>query len=128
MQLMHPDQVPVTDHDQLFVYSRRQAMVAALLFVIVTGITTYLLWLKDPWPSYILLAILVLFGLAFRKMLSASFKPENWLLHTMPTRYSSVRENLPSWNSSATSPAAAQKQSTPRRNAPSTGCRGYGAT
>lgn len=80
MRLMHPAQVPVNDRDQLFVYSRLQAMVAALLFIIVTGVVTYLLWLKDPWPSYILLAILVLFGLAFRNMLTARFKPEHWLL------------------------------------------------
>ena len=80
MQLMQPAQVPVTNRDQLFVYSRRQAMVAALLFAVVPGVITHLLWLKEPWPSYILMAILALFGLAFLKMLTARFKPENWLL------------------------------------------------
>jgi len=80
MRLMRPAEVPVTDSDQLFVYSRRQAIVATMLFTVVTGVVAYLLWLKEPWPSYLLLAVMLLFALISKRLVTARFKPENWLM------------------------------------------------
>jgi hypothetical protein len=76
---MRPADVPVSDRDQVYNYSRLRALWGLFLTLLGTGAISYLVWPKAPALSYYFLALALFFILLYRKMITARFHPANWL-------------------------------------------------
>ena len=50
------------------------------VIIIVTAGVAILSWLKQAWLGYYVSAVSLLFALIFRKIVSARFRPSNWLV------------------------------------------------
>jgi hypothetical protein len=80
MQLLRLAEVPATDRDRVFSYSRGRALFsAAILFIAAIG-AAILSWSNHVWLGYYLSAVILLSFFIFRKMVSARFRPSNWLV------------------------------------------------
>jgi len=80
MQLMHPAEVPISNRDQVFSYSRAYALGSLLLTILGTGAVCYLAWRKQPVLTYYLAAVVLFFMIVFRKLITARFHLANWLV------------------------------------------------
>jgi len=80
MQLMHAADVPVSQRDRVFYYSRRRALGGVALTIIGAGTVSYLIGLKRPALGYYILVVVGIVMWLFRKMLTARFHPANWLV------------------------------------------------
>lgn len=80
MQLMHLADVPASDRDQVFEYSRHRALLGVFLTLLGTGAISYLAWPKVPVLSYYFSALALFFILLYQKMITARFHPANWLV------------------------------------------------
>jgi hypothetical protein len=80
MQLMRPADMPVSDRDQVFYYSRRRALGGVGLTIIGAGAVSYLIGLKQPALANYILAVVSIVMWLFRKLLTARFHPANWLV------------------------------------------------
>ena len=80
MQLMRLADVP-SDHSQrVFYYSRFRAVIgAATMITVAAGVLAWG-WSNDVWLAYSIAAVLVAFLLIFQKLVTARFRPSNWLL------------------------------------------------
>jgi len=80
MQLLRAADVPITERDRLFRWSRARAIG---FVVVLAGLAATLAWLgllRDSPVSYYLLGVLVVGSLLMRRLVLARFRPSNWLL------------------------------------------------
>ena len=80
MKLLRPAEVPISERDQVFSYSRAHALWAISLTAVGAGALSYLAWLKQPEVGYFIFAVVFIFIFLFRKLLIARFHPANWLV------------------------------------------------
>lgn len=80
MQLMRLADVPADPRERVFGYSRPRALIGAVIFVALAFGTFFLGWLNDAWLAYYLGALPLIFLLIFQKLITARFRPSNWLL------------------------------------------------
>ena len=80
MKLLCPAEVPISERDQVFSYSRAHALWAISLTAAGAGALSYLAWLKQPEVGYFIFAVVFIFIFLFRKLLIARFHPANWLV------------------------------------------------
>ena len=80
MQLMRLADVPLDRRDRLFRYSRFRAVVGATI-TISSALGAFIFgWLKGAWLAYYVAAVLFIGLLIFQKLITARFRPSNWLL------------------------------------------------
>ena len=80
MQLLRLNDVPVSQRDLVFAYSRVSAISGALvLFVAAAGLIVFAR-LKGAWPAYWVAAFMILVVLIYQKVIIARFHPTNWLV------------------------------------------------
>ena len=80
MQLMRLADVMVSDRDRIFAYSRSRALLGSITLLIAAVTAAVLSWVNDSWLGYYLAAVILLGFFIFRKMVSARFRPSNWLV------------------------------------------------
>lgn len=80
MQLMRLADVPADPRERVFGYSRPRALIGAAIFVALAFGIFLLGWLNDAWLAYYLGALPLIFLLIFQKLITARFRPSNWLL------------------------------------------------
>ncbi len=80
MQLMRMADVTATDRDRTFAYSRSRALLDSIILVIAAVTAAVLSWVNHSWLGYDLAAVVLLSSLIFRKMVSARFRPSNWIV------------------------------------------------
>lgn len=80
MQLMRLADVMATDRDRIFAYSRSRALLGSITLLIVAVTAAVLSWVTHSWLGYYLAAVILLSFFIFRKMISARFRPSNWLV------------------------------------------------
>lgn len=80
MELIRAADVPVNSRQQVFCYSRvRASCGASLLVATVIGLIVFAR-LKSVWPAYFIAAFGLICLLIFQKLVTARFRPTNWLL------------------------------------------------
>jgi hypothetical protein len=80
MQLLRAADVPTDQRDRVFRYSRlRAALGATILAGAVLGAFIFG-WLKGAWLAYYVAAVLFIVLLIFQKLITARFRPSNWLM------------------------------------------------
>ena len=80
MQLMRLADVTATDRDRIFAYSRSHALLGSITLLIAAVVAAVLSWVNHSWIGYYLAAVILLSFFIFRKMVSARFRPSNWLV------------------------------------------------
>jgi hypothetical protein len=80
MQLMRLADVTATDRDRIFAHSRSRALLGAMFLLITAVAAAVLSWINHSWLGYYLAAVIFLSFFIFRKMVSARFRPSNWLV------------------------------------------------
>ncbi len=80
MQLMRLAEVTATDRDRIFAYSRCRALLGSTTLLITAVAAAALSWVNHSWLGYYLAAVILLSFFIFRKMVSARFRPSNWLV------------------------------------------------
>jgi hypothetical protein len=80
MQLMRLADVPSEHSQRVFYYSRFRAVIGAASMITVAAGVLVWGWSNDVWLAYYVAAILVAFLLIFQKLVTARFRPSNWLL------------------------------------------------
>lgn len=80
MQLMRLADTPLDRRDRVFQYSKPRALIGALaLSGIAFGVTLFG-WLKSLWLAYCVAAVIVIYLLILRKLVTARFRSTNWLV------------------------------------------------
>ena len=80
MQLMRLADTPLHRRDRVFQYSKPRALIGALaLSGIAFGVTLFG-WLKSLWLAYYVAAVIVIYLLILRKLVTARFRSTNWLV------------------------------------------------
>jgi hypothetical protein len=80
MQLMRLADVPENLREQVFYYSRFYALGSALLLVAIAGGLIIFARLRGAWPAYFIAAFILVCLLIFQKVITARFRPTNWLV------------------------------------------------
>ena len=80
MQLMRFADITATGRDRIFAYSRSRALLGSMILLIAAVTATVLSWVNHTWLGYYLAAVILLGFFIFRKMVSARFRPSNWLI------------------------------------------------
>ena len=80
MQLMRLADVAATDRDRVYSYSRSRALLGSVTLLITAVATAVYSWANHVWLGYYLSAVILLSFFIFRKMVSARFRPSNWLV------------------------------------------------
>jgi hypothetical protein len=80
MQLMRLADVIATDRDRIFAYSRSHALLGSIAMLIAAVTAAILSGINGSWLGYYLAAVILLSFFIFRKMVSARFRPSNWLV------------------------------------------------
>jgi hypothetical protein len=80
MQLMHLADVIATDRDRVFAYSRSRALLGSMILLTAAVTATVLSWVNQTWLGYYLATVILLSFFIFRKLVSACFRPSNWLV------------------------------------------------
>src|SRR5580765_4505756 len=80
MQLLRSADTPLDRRDRVFQYSKPRALIGALaLSGIAFGVTLFG-WLKSLWLAYYVAAVIVIYLLILRKLVTARFRSTNWLV------------------------------------------------
>jgi hypothetical protein len=80
MQLMRLADVPLDPRHRVFRYSPLRAVVGAtILAALAAGVFLYGS-LSGAWLAYYVAAVVMIFLLIFQKLITARFRPSNWLL------------------------------------------------
>ena len=80
MRLLRLAEVPVTDRDTVYRASPARALTFALLGAATGGALLWAGWYAHSWlPAYIA-GVIFLFLLLFRRLVTARFRPSNWLV------------------------------------------------
>jgi hypothetical protein len=97
MQLMRSADVPSDRRDRVFYYSRFRAIIGAAALIALAGGVLLWGWLNEVWLAHYAGAILLLCLLIFQKLITARFRPSNWLLrmshHALFIKYRSYLNN-----------------------------------
>ena len=80
MQLMRLADVPLDRRDRVFRYSRLRAVIGATILTGSAFGAFIFGWLKGAWLAYYVAAVLMIVLLIFQKLITARFRPSNWLL------------------------------------------------
>jgi len=80
MQILRLNDVPVSQRDLVFAYSRLRAISSALLLLAVAVGLIIFARLKGAWPVYCVAAFMVLCVLIYQKVITARFHSANWLV------------------------------------------------
>src|ERR1051325_11677647 len=80
MQILRLNDVPVSQRDLVFAYSRLRAISSALLLLAVAVGLIIFARLKGAWPVYCIAAFMVLCVLIYQKVITARFHSANWLV------------------------------------------------
>jgi hypothetical protein len=80
MQILRLNDVPVSQRDLVFAYSRLRAISSALLLLAVAAGLIIFARLKGAWPVYCVAAFMVLCVLIYQKVITARFHSANWLV------------------------------------------------
>ena len=80
MQLLRLNDVPVSQRDVVFAYSRVSATSGALLLFLVSAGLIVFARIKGAWPAYVVAAFMILCVLIYQKVIIARFHPANWLV------------------------------------------------
>jgi hypothetical protein len=80
MQLLRVADVPITTQDRVYRYSRARALSAFLIFCVLAVASLAFGWFKSMWLAYYITAAGFLFLLIFQKLITARFRPTNWLV------------------------------------------------
>jgi hypothetical protein len=80
MQLIRLTGAPLEQPGQVFYYSRFRAIVGALTLISMASGLILFARLKGAWPAYFIAAIVVICLLIFQKLVTARFRPTNWLV------------------------------------------------
>jgi len=80
MQLMRLADVPLDRRDRVFYYSRFRAALGAAILTGSAFAVFIFGWLKGAWLACYVAAVLVIVLLIFQKLITARFRPSNWLL------------------------------------------------
>lgn len=80
MQLLRLADVPLNPRDRVFRYSRLRAVVGATILAVIALAAFLFGWLKNVWLAYYVAAVFVFCLLIFQKLVTARFRPSNWLL------------------------------------------------
>jgi hypothetical protein len=80
VQLLRPTEVPLSDRDRVFCYSRARALLG--LFVLLAAATALVLfsWSKQNWLGYYAAGVILLCLLIYQKSITARFQASNWLV------------------------------------------------
>lgn len=80
MRLMRLAEVPITERDKVFGYSRGRALIGTALLL--TAITVMVVFSRSNrfWLGYYIAAVTLLAVFIFRKLVTARFRPANWLV------------------------------------------------
>ena len=80
MQLLRLADVPLNPRDRVYHYSRLRAAVGATILAAIALAAFLFGWLNNVWPPYYIAAVFALCLLIFQKLVTARFRPSNWLL------------------------------------------------
>jgi hypothetical protein len=80
MQLMRLADVPSDRRDRVFYYSRFRAIIGAAALIALAGGALLWGWLNEVWLAHYAGAVLLILLLVFQKLITARFRPSNWLL------------------------------------------------
>jgi hypothetical protein len=80
MQLMRLADVPLNQRDRVFYYSRFRAVAGATIFGAIALGALVFGWLKHVWLAYYVAAVVAICLLIFQKLVTARFRPSNWLI------------------------------------------------
>ena len=80
MQIMRLADVTATDREQIFAYSRSRALLGSITLLSTAGAAAVLSWVNHSWLGYYLATAILLSFFVCRKMVSARFRPSNWLV------------------------------------------------
>jgi hypothetical protein len=80
MQLMRLADVPLDQRDRVFYYSRFRAVAGATIFGAIALGALVFGWLKHVWLAYYVAAVVAICLLIFQKLVTARFRPSNWLI------------------------------------------------
>lgn len=80
MQLLRLSEVPRSDRDTIFYYSRARALFGAALPLTAAAFVVVLSQHKESWLGYYIAAVIVAALLIYQKAFTARFQPSNWLV------------------------------------------------
>jgi len=80
MQLLRIADVPITDRDRVYRYSRARALSVLMVLSLLAMASLAFGWLNNTWLAYYIPAVTFLFLLIFQKLITARFRPSNWLV------------------------------------------------
>lgn len=80
MQLLRIADVPITDRDRVYRYSRVRALSVLMLLSLLAMASLAFGWLNNTWLAYYIPAVTFLFLLIFQKLITARFRPSNRLV------------------------------------------------
>ncbi len=80
MQLMRMAEVPAADRDRVYRYSGGRALIGTAVVVALAVSALLLAWTTANWLAYYLAAVATIFPLIFHKLVTARFRPSNWLV------------------------------------------------
>jgi hypothetical protein len=80
MQLMRLADVPTDRRDLVFAYSRFRAVLGASLLAISAFGCFLFAWFNGAWLGYYIGAVILILLLVFQNLVTARFRPSNWLL------------------------------------------------
>ncbi len=80
MQLLRLNDVPSSQRDRVFAYSRPRAIGGALLLVVGAAGLSAFAYLKGAWPAYWIAAFMLVCLLLYQKVITARFHSANWLV------------------------------------------------
>jgi len=80
MQLLRTVDVSITDRDRVYLYSRPRALSVLLVLSLLAMASLAFGWLKNMWLAYYIPAVTFLFLLIFQRLVTARFRPSNWLV------------------------------------------------
>jgi membrane protein YdbS with pleckstrin-like domain len=72
--------VPLDPRDRVFRYSKLRALLGATMVAAICLAVLLVGWFKSAWPAYFIAAVLSLCVLMLQKLVTARFRPSNWLL------------------------------------------------
>src|SRR5690349_17072694 len=80
MQLLRLKEVPMSQRDLVFAYSRVSAISGALVLFLASAGLIVFARLNGAWPAYVVAAFMILFVRIYQKVIIARFHPGNWLV------------------------------------------------
>jgi hypothetical protein len=80
MQLLRLAEVPLSNRDRVYCYSRARALFGMLVLLTTAANLALLSWFKQNWLGYYVAAVILIGLLIYQKTITARFQPSNWLV------------------------------------------------